>query len=229
MQSKPLTVVFCLPGSSFSGKFLERWTDLVAYCLSHGIRPVLSRRESCNIYYVRNMCLGADVSRGKDQKPFDGKLDYDFIMWIDSDILFTPQQFMKLLGHNTDIVSGVYLMEDGKSLATVQDWDEEFFKEKKHFRFMTISDLTPGPSPAERGEKESLIEVAYTGMGFMLVKKGVFEKLEYPWFRPIEKKIGDMVDFTMEDAAFCLQAREKKCKITIDPEVRVGHEKKIVL
>jgi hypothetical protein len=48
-------------------------------------------------------------------------------------------------------------------------------------------------------------------------------------FRPIEKKIGDMVDFTMEDVAFCLQAREKGIKILVDPEVRVGHEKNVVL
>jgi hypothetical protein len=220
MQPKPLNVVFCLPGNSFSGKFLERWTDLVGFCLKHGVQPLLSRRESCNIYYVRNMCLGADVSRGKDQKPFDGKLDYDFIMWIDSDVLFTPQQLMKLLGHNADIVSGVYLMEDGKSLATVKEWDEEFFKKNSHFKFMTLQEID--------GKKE-LIEVAYTGMGFMLVKKGVFEKLEYPWFRPIEKKIGEMVDFTMEDVAFCLQAKEKGLKILIDPAIRVGHEKKVVL
>jgi GT2 family glycosyltransferase len=220
MPDKPLTVVFCLPGTSFSGRFLERWTDLVAYCLSHGIRPVLSRRESCNIYYVRNMCLGADVARGKDQKPFDGKLEYDFLLWIDSDILFAPQQFMKLISHNTDIVSGVYLMEDGKSLATVKEWDEEFFIKNRHFRFMAAEEIR---------DKKELIEVAYTGMGFMLVKRGVFEKLEYPWFRPVEKKIGDMVDFTMEDVAFCLRAREKEFKILIDPAVRVGHEKKIVL
>jgi hypothetical protein len=239
MQPKPLTVVFCLPGNSFSGKFLERWTDLMGFCLKHGIQPILSRRESCNIYFVRNMCLGADVARGKDQKPFDGKLDYDFIMWIDSDVLFTPQQFMKLLSHDTDIVSGVYLMEDGKFLATVKEWDEEYFKKNARFQFMKLEDLlpapglrqagTPDPSPEKRGERNNLIEVAYTGMGFMLVKRGVFEKLEYPWFKPIEKKIGDMVDFTMEDVAFCLQARGKGLKILVDPEVRVGHEKKIVL
>jgi len=63
----------------------------------------------------------------------------------------------------------------------------------------------------------------------MLVKRGVFERFEYPWFRPIEKKIGAMVDFTMEDVAFCLQAGEKGLKILIDSEVRVGHEKKVVL
>ena len=63
----------------------------------------------------------------------------------------------------------------------------------------------------------------------MLVKKGVFENMKYPWFQPIEKRIGDMVDFTMEDVAFCLRAKEKRFKIWIDPQVRVGHEKKITL
>jgi GT2 family glycosyltransferase len=74
-----------------------------------------------------------------------------------------------------------------------------------------------------------LIEVSYTGMGFMLVRKEVFESLEYPWFRPLEKRIGDMVDFTMEDVAFCLKAKEKGFGIFVDTGVRVGHEKRVVL
>jgi GT2 family glycosyltransferase len=106
------------------------------------------------------------------------------------------------------------------SLATVQNWDEEYFKKNGYFNFLTIPDING---------KEDLIEVSYTGMGFMLVKKGVFESMEYPWFRPIEKQIGDAVDFTMEDVAFCLKAAEAGFKVFIDPTVRVGHEKKIVL
>ena len=219
-HSKPLTVVFCLPGASFSGRFLECWTELFAWCLKNNIKPVLSRKQSSNIYYVRNMCLGADVMRGKNQKPFDGKLDYDYLMWIDSDIMFTPARFGRLLNHDTDIVAGVYPMEDGRTLATVIDWDEEYFKKQGSFNFLTLQDIDG---------KEDLIEVAYTGMGFMLVKKGVFESMEYPWFRPIEKQIGDAVDFTMEDAAFCLKAAEAGFKVFIDPTVRVGHEKKVVL
>jgi GT2 family glycosyltransferase len=66
-------------------------------------------------------------------------------------------------------------------------------------------------------------------MGFMLVKRGVFESLEYPWFRPIEKRIGNMVDFTTEDVSFCLRARERGWKVLADMEVKVGHEKAIVL
>jgi len=219
MTEKPLTVVFCLPGNSFSGKFLECWTDLLAFCLSRNIRPVLSRRQSCNIYYVRNMCLGGDVSRGAGQKPFDGKLDYDYLMWIDSDILFSSAQFARLLERGADIVSGLYLMEGGRNFATVETWDEEFFKQNGFFNFLTPQDI----------EGKETMEVAYTGMGFMLVKRGVFESLDYPWFRPIEKRIGAMVDFTMEDVAFCLVAKEKGFKILVDPRVRVGHEKRTVL
>lgn len=220
MPEKPITIIFCLPGNSFSGKFLECWTNMLSFCFAHNIRPLLSRAESCNIYYVRNMCLGADVVRGKSQKPFDGKPDYDYLMWIDSDILFDAPQVMRLMSHDKDIVSGVYAMEGGKMIATVREWDEEHFKKHGCFRFLTLEEMTG---------KEGLIEVAYTGMGFMLVKKGVFEKLEYPWFRPVEKRIGEMVDFTMEDVGFCLKAREKGFKVFIDPQVRVGHEKRVVL
>ncbi|MBD3375958.1 hypothetical protein GF406_13060 [candidate division KSB1 bacterium] len=214
-----MAIVFCLPGNSFSGKFLECWTTLVAWCLKNNIQPILSRRQSCNIYYVRNMCLGADVMRGKDQKPFNGTLNYDYIMWIDSDILFTPEQLQRLLSHDKDIVSGIYLMEGGHAYATVKEWDEEYFKTHGCFRFLT---------PGDMKNSSELIEVAYTGMGFMLVKKGVFESMEYPWFRPIEKKIGDAVDFTMEDVGFCLRAKEKGFKIFIDAGVKVGHQKKII-
>lgn len=215
-----MTIIFCLPGNSFSGAFLECWTNLVAFCLGNGIRPILSCKQSCNIYFVRNLCLGADVSRGKDQKPFDGKLEYDYLMWIDSDILFTPQHFARLVTHNKDIVSGIYLMEGGSALATVKEWDESYFTAHGCFRFLTLKDIA--------GEKE-LVEVCYTGMGFMLVRKEVFERMEYPWFRPVEKKIGHMVDFTMEDVSFCLRAQEKGFKVFIDPMVRVGHVKSVVL
>ena len=72
------------------------------------------------------------------------------------------------------------------------------------------------------------MEVSHTGFGFLLIKKGVFESMTYPWFKPIEKRIGDMVDFTMEDVSFCLRAKEAGFKIYIDPQVIVGHEKKVV-
>jgi GT2 family glycosyltransferase len=219
-NEKPKTIVFCLPGNQVSSKFLECWSALLLYCVFNNIRPVLSLRQSCNIYYVRNMCLGADVLAGKNQEPFQGKIDYDYIMWIDSDILFTPTNFEALLKHDLDIVSGLYHMEDGKSYAAYRFWDEGYFKKHGCFEPLTAETIAAQKAP---------FAVDYAGMGFMLVKKGVFEKMEYPWFRPIEKKIGRAVDFTMEDVSFCLTARKLGFGILVDPNVLVGHEKKVVL
>lgn len=215
-----MKILFCLPGPSFSGKFLSCWTDLLHSCISVGIKPILSQRYSCNIYYVRTNCLGADVKRGENQKPFNGELDYDYIMWIDSDIIFKPKDFFDLLKRGKDISSGLYLMEGGKNYACVENWDEEFFKQHGHFNFLSPKDIAIKPAP---------FPVNYVGMGWMLVKKGVFEKIKYPWFEPIRKKIGDYTDFTMEDVAFCHKAQDSGFKIIVDPSIIVGHEKKIIL
>jgi len=81
--------------------------------------------------------------------------------------------------------------------------------------------------------KKELIEVDYTGFGWLLVKKGVFESLDYPWFKPLwhemNKEELKIKDFSSEDVSFCKQVREKGYKIYIDPEIRVGHEKKFII
>jgi len=74
-----------------------------------------------------------------------------------------------------------------------------------------------------------LFPAAYNGMGFMLIKKGVFESLQYPWFEPIHQSIKNLEDFTSEDVAFCLKAREKGFEIFVDPTVIVGHQKPMIL
>lgn len=215
-----MKVIFCLPGNSFSGRFLSCWSELLAVCMKNGITPILSQKYSCNIYYCRSNCLGADVTRGKYQKPFDHKIDYDYIMWIDSDIVFEPNQFIKLMNHKKDICSGLYLMEGGRNFACVENWDEDYFQKNGHFEFL---------SPLDIKDKKDLFTVNYVGMGWMLVKRGVFERINYPWFEPIRKEIGGAVDFTMEDVAFCHKAIDAGFNINIDPTIIVGHEKTIVL
>jgi len=170
------------------------------------------------------MCLGGNNVAGIDQLPFQGQVDYDYIMWIDSDVVFTPEHLFKLIDVDKDIVSGVYMMQDNIHFATVEHWDNEFFKANGYFPFLTPEILST--------KKEPFI-VDYTGFGWILMKKGVFESLEYPWFQPIwkEYEIGDKVirDFTMEDVAFCHLIKEKGYDVYIEPTVRVGHEKMMVL
>lgn len=221
MKNKDLKIIFCLPGSPFSGEFLECWTNLLIYCLKNEIRFGLQRKGGSVVNFVRTQCIGGSVLRGKDQKPFDGKIDYTHLMWIDSDIIFTPQDFQKLLDNDKDVVSGLYSMTDQQHYTAVQEWDEEYFLQHGTFRFLQKNEA--------RIYKLPLMPVVYNGMGFMLVKKGVFESLQYPWFEPIHKTIQNIEDFTSEDVAFCLKAREKGYEIFVDPAVIVGHQKMMIL
>ena len=71
----------------------------------------------------------------------------------------------------------------------------------------------------------------YTGFGWVLIKNGVFEKLEYPWFAPKMQvfESGDVQDMCGEDVSFCLDAQEAGYEIWADPRIRVGHEKTRVI
>lgn len=219
-----MKIIFCLPGRQFSGLFLQSWTELVYACLSNGIQPIMSQHYSPLLYYVRNMCLGGDNIQGIEQKPFQGKVDYDYMMWIDSDIVFTPDQFFKLLDANKDIVSGLYKMHDNYHYATVEKWDHDHFAKYGSYEFLNENSVK---------QKKGLLPVAYTGFGWMLIKRGVFESLEYPWFQPTwkeyEREGKKIREFTMEDVAFCDMIKDKGYTIWIDPEIIVGHEKMMVL
>ena len=49
------------------------------------------------VNFARCKCLGANVLRGPDQLPWDGKLEYDWQLWIDSDIVFDKAKFYQLI------------------------------------------------------------------------------------------------------------------------------------
>ena len=219
-----MKIVFCLPGRSFSNNFLTSWTNLLQYLPKYGITPILSSSYSPLLYYVRNQCLGGASIRGSKQLPFDGKLDYDYIMWIDSDMVFTVDDFIGLLNMNTDIASGLYKTADGKHYATVENWDKEFYAKNGNFQFLTDELIA---------ERKKPFKVEYTGFGWILIKKGVFESLEYPWFQPLweEFEINGTVfrEFTMEDVSFCRMIQEKGYEIFINPNLIVGHEKSCIL
>ena len=63
------------------------------------------------------------------------------------------------------------------------------------------------------------------------IENGVFEKMKYPYFYPRKqewKKYG-WEEFVWDDVEFCLRARENGHDIWIDPKIRIGHEKMVVM
>ena len=217
-----MKIIFCLPGASYSGRFLQNWTNLLAELPKYNITYGLSQHYLCNIYHARTKCLGVSLDRGVDQKPFDGKVDYDYLMWIDSDMVFKPEQFFKLLDHDKDVVSGMYKMSDNTNYATVENMDEDFFEQWSYYQFLQDNDI--------KKKNGKLFKADYTGMGWMLVKYGVIEKMKYPYFYPRKTthKPG-WEEFVWDDVEFCLRGKEAGFDVGVDPNIIPGHEKTVVM
>jgi len=190
-------------------------------CANKGHQVMISQQYSSVVHFARAKCLGGDVLKGKDQKPFQGQMDYDVMMWIDSDIVFKPEDLFSLLESPHDVTAGVYMMEDLQNLATVKEWNKEYFEKKGTFKFLRPDDLI-GAS--------QYMQVAYTGMGWMAIRKGVVEDLKYPWFHSdLEKVTDDIIDMNSEDVTFCKALWEAGHPIHIDTKIRVGHQKKMII
>ena len=121
-------------------------------------------------------------------------------MWIDSDQVFDFKMLERLVNHNLPIISGIY-----KKSPTL------FACCKMSGETLTVEDL--------EGVTE-LMEVKANGMGFMLVKREVFDSITNP-FEPDDPD-------QWEDFTFAKKARERGYKCMIDPTLIVGHEKKLV-
>ena len=213
------TVVFCLPGSHYSGRFLVGFTQLLEDCRKVGMNYVISQDYSSMVNFARCKVAGADVKGGKHQKPFGGKVPYDYMMWIDSDIVFTSKDFFKLIDMKKDIASGWYT-QPGGSTPVVKKMEEGYFQSHGYFEFIHKDAMV---------KKTKAFEADYIGFGWVLIKKGVFETLPYPWFAPKRMSIGPYEDMCSEDVAFCIDARHRGYSIWVDPTIKVGHEKIQVL
>jgi len=93
------TIVFCLPGRGVSYHFLKAFVGLCFDLVQNGAAIQISQDYSSMVNFARCKCLGANVLRGPDQKPWDGNLKYDYQLWIDSDIMFDTEKFYRLI-HN---------------------------------------------------------------------------------------------------------------------------------
>ncbi len=130
-----MKVVVALPGRTFSGTFLMRWSETLLELTKRGYQVMVSNEFSSFVTFSRMKTLGLDVLRGADQKPFGDKVDYDVWLTIDSDIVFTPEQVIELLEDTKKypVVSGLYRMQDMTHLACVKDWDLDYFKKNGSF------------------------------------------------------------------------------------------------
>lgn len=229
MNERKLRVVIGLPGDKFSSKFLINWTQMLAELWGCGRYDLIfSHGQSSFVTFARMMTLGLDVLRGKNQKPFDN-MDFDVWVTIDSDIVFTGAQVIELIESTRiyPVVSGIYMMSNGRNFACVQDWDETYFLKNGCFRFLTETDIKSW----QIGGGGMFMPVCYSGMGFWAMRREALHSLNYPFFHNglVEMGDGGVVELCGEDVAFCKNLESAGYKVMIHTGLRVGHEKTIIL
>lgn len=183
----------------------------------NGISYIYLNEYSSQVNAAREATImGSRFLNAWATSPLNDEVTYDKIIWIDSDISWTPEQFMKLYDHKYDIVSGLYFNEEGVPLFSFSE-DEIYFDNNslKH--------------------KEYPFEIFAAGFGFISMKSGVFESIPRPWFDVVfqkienEDKTREMFIPWGEDFSWCKKAREAGYKIFLDPSIKVCHHKKMAL
>jgi hypothetical protein len=225
-------IVFALPGDSFSSRFLISWTATLSKLWeTRKYDIIISPATGSFVPFVRMATLGLDVLRGQEQKPFDGQ-PFDVWITIDSDIVFTFEQIEKLIESTEEhpVVAGMYRMSDLVNYAFVKDWDETYFKANGTFQFIK-------PEEVAKWKEEMDVKyfpVVYSGMGFMAIRKEVFDNIKYPYFdsevMTITTEDGKVIrDICSEDVSFCKKITQAGYQIMVNTDIRVGHIKPLII
>ena len=206
-DKKHYDVVIATPGPSVEQGYLRSLMDTIEVLNDKGISFKFLDGSSSIVSEARNMT--AHDNSLKNKQIVNGEYTYNKIFWIDSDMGWTPEDFIKLYESELDILSGVYVRSDGPVTFGTNS-----SKISEHI----LMQLTEP------------FRVRYVGFGFICMKYGVMESVEYPWFRVEygKNKNGD-INVIGEDVYFLREA-EKNGHITyVDPTVRVFHYKTLGL
>lgn len=154
-------------------------------------------------YFLSTNTVPLDAARNDLVAKFLTKTpDATHLLFWDDDIIPSANDLGILWSHNEPIVSGLY-----------------FKKQPPHEPLMSL--IVKDVESGERGmthlidwEDDKPYYVDGVGMGFILIRRDVFQKVKPPWF-----KFG----FLSEDYNFCLKAKEAGFKIKVDTRVKLIH------
>lgn len=128
---------------------------------------------------------------------------YDYLFSVDSDIVMPRDTLAKLLKHDKDLVTGMYIQRIPGTHA------------------LELYGLG-GRIPYEAIKGQGLVEIDGCGFGCVLVKSEVFRAVGYPQF--VYHSAIDHKDTISEDTDFCRKAKEKGFKIFVDTSIKCGHK-----
>lgn len=178
--------------------------------LTDFLRTVIhSPRFSCNVNYNRGTYL--DQNREElSEKAIEDK--YDYLFFIDSDMVFPGKVLDKLYDRHKDVVGAVYTLRGGIYHGPCM---YEYRPEERDFMQF------------KRWPLNKCIKVGGIGTGMLLIKVEALKKIPYPRFSFMPAQSADdkgRVRRLGEDLSFCVRCHENGIKIYGDTSMTIGHE-----
>ncbi len=233
MPQPPCKLIIGTP--CYGGVVTQRYMQCICAFLLQTARQGLS---------VQLETLGYEslITRGRNTlvAKFLDTADATHLMFIDADIGFEPQQILRMIAFDKDVVAGMYPLK-------VIDWDDAAVGRIKKGESLYHAPIRFVGTPCTSDmleQEDGFVTGTYAGAGFLLMKRGVFEKMiaSYPQYRytaahtaanpslsPNQYTFFDcMIDastgeYLSEDYAFCRRWRALDGKVWLDTQSMLAH------
>lgn len=132
---------------------------------------------------------------------------FDYVLYVDSDMVFDSDDLKRLLAHQVGICSGLYVKRVGKHEPVA--YAKIITRRRFPYR---------APKLIEDTSKTGFASVAACGFGFMLIKTSVIKTM-FKYYKSLFEPFRGVG----EDVAFSIRARRLGYKTFIDRDVKLGH------
>jgi len=191
-KSNSLKIAVCIPAR-------DQMHTATSYCL-YNLSQVLTRLNIDNKLFISSGTL--IVNQRHELVVSAQEWGASHVMFIDSDMEFTPSCVLDLINRNVDVVAAAYSKRVEPFVTTawnkIDDWNSHIIE-----------------------ATDDVVLCEAVAMGFMLIKISVFDTIPLPWF-----KLGWYNgQYVGEDIEFCRMMLEHKIPLHLDTQVtqQLGH------
>jgi hypothetical protein len=193
--------------------------NLTGYLTANKIPYQFATLTDCNLCRSRAELTAAFLQHGAEK-----------MLFLDSDMQFTPEDVMRITSHDLPIVAGTYPKRRMR-------WDlvEKAIKDGDP-RYACYGDYTFTVENDKAVINNGLLKVKHAPTGFMLIQRHVIEKVigAYPELQYHSKQYGKnvwaiydnlIVDYTYlsTDFSFCERARRCGFPVYVDLTLKLNH------
>jgi hypothetical protein len=169
------------------------------------------------VHKVQTTSIGlgrnSGINMGASSAVRQGGWDWDYYLSLDADIGFKAEDVLKLLSSGKDIISGAYQYRCDINKMVAGTLNKHGVCE--HGTYLDW---------AETGIRK----VDWAGSGFVLIKREVFEAIDYPWYQEGVTTYTDdqgvvQACYVSDDIVFFTKAIKAGFEVYVDCDCKVAH------